>query len=93
MQNEPSQYESGKIAGQIEQRLKEHDRHLDAINGSIESMHKSLDGLKAGLDRIATKEEIGKAVKENVLSTVQRRLGYFGLTVLAVTSLYTAFLK
>lgn len=47
------QYERGVIAGEIAQRLLEHDRHLDRVNGSMEVVASRLNGVERGLQRIS----------------------------------------
>ena len=41
---ESAEYDRGVAAGEIAQRLKEHDGHLGAINGSIDATAKALTG-------------------------------------------------
>ena len=47
------QYERGVIAGEIAQRLLEHDRHLDRVNGSMEIVAHRLTGVELALQRIS----------------------------------------
>jgi hypothetical protein len=49
----PSDYDRGVIAGGIETRLAGHDRHFEAINGSIARVADELHELKLAMQRLA----------------------------------------
>lgn len=71
-----SEFDRGHIAGGIAERLASHDRHFEAINGSIADVARELAGLKLGVQRLAdqavadaktrvtTAEAVEKARKE-----------------------------
>jgi hypothetical protein len=46
--SEPSDYDQGVIAGRIDARLADHDRHLAKINGSMDRVADRLDALVTG---------------------------------------------
>lgn len=47
------EFERGKIAGEIAQRLKGHDEHFAAINGQLGRIGDEMQGLKLQLARVA----------------------------------------
>ena len=55
------QYERGVIAGEIAQRLLEHDRHLDRVNGSMELVAHRLNGVEMALQRMADSMDADRA--------------------------------
>jgi len=50
-------YDRGVTAGQIDQRLKEHDQHLNRINGSMEKVATNLGELTMQIQRLADAAE------------------------------------
>ena|SRR5450755_2912611 len=48
-----SQFDRGVAAGEIAQRLKEHDKHFDKINGSMEKVAGNLAELALQMQRLA----------------------------------------
>jgi hypothetical protein len=44
-----TEFDRGHAAGQIAERLREHDRHFERINGSLDKMSDSADGLRGEL--------------------------------------------
>jgi hypothetical protein len=50
--SESSEYDRGVIAGAIENRLADHDRHFRTINGSIEKVGTELHELKLAVQRL-----------------------------------------
>ena len=53
MSEPPSDYDRGVIANAIETRLAGHDRHFEAINGSIARVASELHDLKLAMQRLA----------------------------------------
>lgn len=51
------QYDRGVAAGEIAQRLKQHDQHFAAINGSIDRVGDRLDTVVLQLQRLADAAE------------------------------------
>ena len=51
--DDDAHYERGVTAGQIAQRLLEHDRHLVKVTGTIEHMSVDLTDVKMALQRMA----------------------------------------
>ena len=58
---ESAEYDRGVAAGEIAQRLKEHDGHLGAINGSIDATAKALDRLTMTVQRLADAADADRA--------------------------------
>ena len=58
---ESAEYDRGVAAGEIAQRLKEHDGHLGAINGSIDATAKALDRLAMQVQRLADAADADRA--------------------------------
>jgi hypothetical protein len=46
-------YDAGVLAGRIEQRLTEHDRHFATINGSMGRLADEMHGLTLAVQRLA----------------------------------------
>jgi hypothetical protein len=63
-----SDFDRGVAAGQIEQRLKEHDQHLMRINGSMGDVATQLSGVKMQLQRMADSMD---ADRRTVLTTAE----------------------
>jgi hypothetical protein len=59
-------FERGKEAAQIGGRLAEHDRHLKAINGSIDSMNTSLKGVDDRVNELRIE-----------IATMKTKLGFY----------------
>jgi hypothetical protein len=51
--SEPSDYDRGVTAGAIETRLAGHDKHFEALNGSLARVADELHGLKLAMQRLA----------------------------------------
>jgi ElaB/YqjD/DUF883 family membrane-anchored ribosome-binding protein len=51
--SEPSQYDQGVTAGRIESRLAGHDKHFEAINGSIGKVASELHDIRLTVQRLA----------------------------------------
>lgn len=45
-------FERGSVAGKIEARLSDHDKHFAQINGSLERVGSELHGLKLAVQRL-----------------------------------------
>jgi hypothetical protein len=45
-------YDRGAVAGEIGARLAGHDKHFEAINGSLEKIAEELHGLKLAVQRL-----------------------------------------
>src|ERR1035437_2453338 len=54
-------YDRGHIAGEISQRLSQHDDHLVAINGSVGDTAKALDRLTMTVQRLADAADADRA--------------------------------
>jgi methyl-accepting chemotaxis protein len=90
-------YERGVTAGQIAQRLKEHDQHLDKINGSMGDVADKLGQLTLQMQRMAdaldadraTVITTAKALKDAKEASEQRwsPLTRFGIAVGTLTGL------
>lgn len=50
---EPSDYQRGVTAGEIESRLAGHDKHLARINGNLQDVATQLAALTMGIQRLA----------------------------------------
>jgi hypothetical protein len=59
-------YDRGIEAGKIEQRLDGHDKHFEAINGSLEKVASNLADLNLGIQRLV---DSGQADRATVLTT------------------------
>jgi hypothetical protein len=53
MTAERSEYDVGHAAGAIDARLAQHDRHFEAINGSIRDVASEMSAMKLLLQRLA----------------------------------------
>jgi hypothetical protein len=61
MAEDGAAYDRGHLAGEIAQRLKNHDDHLGAINGSIGDTAKALDRLTMSVQRLADAADADRA--------------------------------
>ena len=68
MADEPSQYERGVAAGEIAARLRGHDEHLAAINGSMADVARQLKALVLEVQWLA---DAAEADRRTVVTTAK----------------------
>lgn len=96
--SEDTAYERGRIDGEVTERLRAHDQHFLAINGSIERMQASLTGLTEeiradraarGAIQVAQEEQQARLARQRDKAKVadQLRLSFWTKLGIAVTAL------
>jgi hypothetical protein len=67
-----SAFDRGVAAGEIAQRLKEHDKHFAQINGSMERVADELSGIKLQMQRMADAMSADRATVLTTAAAVEK---------------------
>jgi len=66
-------FDRGKSAGEIAQRLKEHDQHFDRINGSMQEVAEALNGVKMTMQRMADAMDADRATVITTATALEKQ--------------------
>jgi hypothetical protein len=65
-------FDRGVVAGEIAQRLRDHDRHLNKINGSMDRVADELAGIRLQMQRMADAMAADRATVVTTASAVEK---------------------
>jgi hypothetical protein len=66
-------YERGVSAGEIAQRLKDHDRHFERLNGSLGDVARELHGLTLAVQRLGDAAEADRATVVTTATALEKQ--------------------